>query len=49
MERKRVIGTLDSGLLMEACVVGLIIVIVGVLVHMMIKKIKPSMLPIECA
>ena len=49
MENTRVIGTLDRGLLMEAIVVGLLIVIVGVLVHMLIKKVKPDMLPRECA
>ena len=45
----RRIGTLDSGLLIEACIVGLIVVIVGVLVHMLVKNVKPVMLPKECS
>ena len=44
----RTIGTLDSDLLIEAVVVGLMVVVVGLIVHFLIKKVKPSMLPADC-
>ena len=34
---------------MEAFVVGLVVLIVGLMVHMLLKRVKPDMVPRECA
>ena len=39
----RTIGTLDSELLVESAVVGLLVVVVGLIVHFPIKKAKPDL------
>ena len=48
-DNTRQIGTLDGKLLVEAFVVGLLVVIVGLIVHFAIKKIKPDLCPRDCA
>ena len=44
----RAIGTLDSKLLIEAFVVGIMVVIVGLIVHFLIKKAKPDLIDKSC-
>ena len=39
----RAIGTVDSELLIEAFVVGLMVVVVGLIVHFLVKRAKPDL------
>ena len=49
METTRKIGTLDATLITEAAMVGIIVVIMGVIVYMIMCKLKPELVPKECA
>jgi hypothetical protein len=44
----RAIGTLDSGLLIEAFVVGIMVVVIGLIVHFLLKKAKPDLIDERC-
>ena len=40
-DNTRQIGTLDGKLLVEAVVVGLIVLVVGLIVHFLVNKARP--------
>lgn len=47
-DNTRKIGTLDGKLLAEAVFVGLLVVIVGLIVHFLINKVRPQQTPDHC-
>ncbi len=47
-DNKRQIGTPDCQLLVEAAVVGLLVVVVGLIVHFLVNKARPQQTPDHC-
>ena len=45
---KREIGTVDSKLAVESVVVGILVVLIGLIVHAIVNKVKPDQTPAEC-
>lgn len=44
----RTIGSVDSQLLIEAFVVGLMVVVVGLIIHTILVKVKPDLVGANC-